>query len=384
MKSDLQRLKELLASDQRSDEEEQWLLHYLETTDTAELRELLAAQYQDDVATGVSIADTTSRKLWDQIRMRVNENNGPAKVIPMKRRGSVLWRAAAVVLLLGGSFYYWYPRKATYVAAAVITPGSRKAVLTLADGKTMQLTDTATQMILQGTTHIRQDRGELQYAAANAGSTGSYNLLTTPRGGEFQISLPDGSKVWLNAASSLKYPTSFPGKRVVELTGQAYFEITQNASQPFVVKVNQMEVLVLGTSFAIMAYPDEAVVNTTLLTGAVIVKHQHNEKKLQPGQQTVLNTAAGTMAVQTADIEKVMGWKNGLFDLEDTDLPTLLRQLSRWYDVDIVDQSGRPANRRFGGRVGREMSLTDVLKILEQYDVHCRIDGRTLTVLPEK
>jgi ferric-dicitrate binding protein FerR (iron transport regulator) len=384
LKSDLQRLKELLASDQRSEEEEQWLLHYLETTDTAGLRELLAAQYQDDVATGVSIADTISRELWDQIRMRVYENNRPEKVIPMKRRSRVLWRAAAVMLLLGGSFYYWYPRKVTYLAAAVITPGSRKALLTLADGKTMQLSDTATQVIRQGTTNIRQDRGELQYAAANTGSTASYNLLTTPRGGEFQISLPDGSKVWLNAASSLKYPTSFPGKRIVELTGQAYFEIAKNASQPFVVKVNGMEVQVLGTSFDIMAYPDEAVVNTTLLTGAVIVKHQHNEKKLQPGQQTVLNTAAGTMAVQTADIEKVMGWKNGLFDLEDTDLHTLLRQLSRWYDVNIVDQSGRPANRRFGGRVGREMSLTDVLKILEQYDVHCRIEGRTLTVLPEK
>lgn len=380
MKSDLQRLKELLASDQRSDEEEQWLLHYLETTDTPELRELVAAQYEDDLAAGVSIADTTSRQLWDQIRMRVYENNQPASVIPMKSRGRVLWWAAAVVLLVGASLYYRYPRKVTYVAAT-ITPGSRKALLTLADGKTMQLNDTVTQVIRQGTINIRQDKGALQYAAANAGSTLSYNLLTTPRGGEFQISLPDGSKVWLNAASSLKYPTSFHGKRVVELTGQAYFEIAKNASQPFVVKVNEMEVQVLGTSFDIMAYPDEAVVNTTLLTGAVIVKNQHTEKKLQPGQQTVLNTITGTMAVQPADIEKVMGWKNGLFDLEDTDLPTLLRQLSRWYDVNIVDQSRKSATKRFGGRVGREMSLTDVLKILEQYDVHCRIEGRTLMVL---
>ncbi|HEY9262359.1 FecR family protein [Chitinophaga sp.] len=381
MKSDLQRLKELLASDQRSDEEERWLLHYLETTDTAELRELLAAQYQDDVAAGVSIADTTSRQLWDQIRMRVYENNLPASMIPMKRRGRVLWWAAAAILLLAGSFYYWYPRKVSYLAAAVITPGSRKAVLTLADGKTMQLSDTATQVIRQ---HIRQDKGELQYTAENAGSTVGYNLLTTPRGGEFQISLPDGSKVWLNAASSLKYPTRFNGNRIVTLTGQAYFEIAENASQPFIVKVNELEVQVLGTSFDIMAYPDEAVVNTTLLTGAVIVKNQLAEKKLQPGQQTVLNTATGTMVVQAADIEKVLGWKNGLFDLEDTDLPTLLRQLSRWYDVDIIDLSEKPANKRFGGRVGRDMNLTDVLKILEQYDVHCRIEGRTLTVLPEK
>lgn len=383
MKSDIQKLKELLASDQWSDEEEQWLLNYLETTDAAELRELVAAQYEKDLSTGVSITDTTSRQLWDQIRMRLDENPR-AKVVRMKNRGRVLKWAAAIMLLVTGSFYLWYPRTHNYVAAVAITPGSSKAMLTLADGKIVTLNDTGTQIIRQGTTNIRQDNGQLQYAATRNEGTAGYNLLTTPRGGEFRVTLPDGSNVWLNAASSLKYPTSFNGKRMVELKGQAYFEVAKNARQPFVVKVNEMEVQVLGTSFDIMAYADEAAVNTTLLTGAVIVKHQLTEKKLQPGQQTVLNTTSGAMTVQPADIEKVMGWKNGLFDLEDTDLPTLLRQLSRWYDINIVDQSGGHATQRFGGRVGRDMSLTDVLKILEQYDVHCRIEGRTLTVLSEK
>lgn len=383
MKSDVQKLKELLASDQRSDEEEQWLLNYLETTDTAELRELVAAQYEKDLSTGVSITDTTSRQLWDQIRMRLDENPR-AQVVRMKNRGRVLKWAAAIMLLVAGSFYLWYPRTRNYVAAVAITPGSSKAMLTLADGKIVKLNDTGTQVIRQGTTNIRQDNGQLQYATTGNEGAAGYNLLTTPRGGAFRVTLPDGSNVWLNAASSLKYPTSFNGKRMVELKGQAYFEVAKNARQPFVVKVNDMEVQVLGTSFDIMAYPDEAAVNTTLLTGAVIVKHQHTEKKLQPGQQTVLNTTSGAMTVQPADIEKAMGWKNGLFDLEDTDLPTLLRQLSRWYDINIIDQSGGHATQRFGGRVGRDMSLTDVLKILEQYDVHCRIEGRTLTVLSEK
>ncbi|MGO4293323.1 FecR family protein [Chitinophaga sp. RAB17] len=383
MKSDVQKLKELLASDQRSDEEEQWLLNYLETTDAAELRALVAAQYEKDLSTGVSITDTTSRQLWDQIRMRLDENPH-ARVVRMKNRGRVLKWAAAIMLLVAGSFYLWYPRTRSSMAAVTITPGSSKAMLTLADGKIVTLNDTGTQVIRQGTTNIRQDNGQLQYATTGNEGAAGYNLLTTPRGGEFRVTLPDGSNVWLNAASSLKYPTSFNGKRMVELKGQAYFEVAKNARQPFMVKVNEMEVQVLGTSFDIMAYPDEAAVNTTLLTGAVVVKHQHTEKKLQPGQQTVLNTTSGTMTVQPADIEKVMGWKNGLFDLEDTDLPTLLRQLSRWYDINIVDQSGGHATQRFGGRVGRDMSLTDVVKILEQYDVHCRIEGRTLTVLSEK
>jgi transmembrane sensor len=388
LKSDLQRLKQLLASDQRSDEEEQWLLHYLETGDAAELRELIEEQYREDLLAEVKIADTASHQLWDRIRTRVNEKDPPAPVVSMKNRRLVFWWAAAAVLLLAGSFFYWYPtlspRKVVLAAAANITPGSRKAVLTLADGSRVALNDTGRQLIRQGETAIRQDNGALQYPVTDGATTAGYHLLTTPRGGEFRVTLPDGSKVWLNAASSLKYPASFKDKRIVTLKGQAYFEVAPKADQPFVVMVNDLEVQVLGTSFDIMAYQEEAMVNTTLLEGGVMVKHLHTQKKLLPGQQAVLNTDAGTITVQPADIEKVMGWKNGLFDLEDTDLPTLLRQLSRWYDIEIIDQTAGHTSKHFGGRVGRDMSLTDVLKILEQYDVYSRIEGRTVTILSEK
>ncbi|RPD39856.1 FecR family protein [Chitinophaga barathri] len=388
MNSEQQRLKQLLSSGAQTDADEQWLLSYLETTDATGLRELAATLFQQELAEGARIEPASSRRLWDRIQERLEEGQPvpeafqhpqPQPVRPPKSRIALYWQAAAAVLLIAGSVYLWQhtaPEK-TPVASRDIVPGSNKAMLTLSDGRTVPLNDTAEQAITAG---IHQRKGQLEYNGDETANGIQYNVLTTPRGGRFSVTLPDGSIAWLNAASSLKYPTRFSGTRKVELTGQGYFEIAPGTT-PFVVTANGAEVQVLGTHFDVMAYADEPALNITLLEGAVAVKNSSHKKQLRPGQQAVLSPVTGGMEVQEADVEKTMAWKNGLFELENTDLPALMRQLSRWYDVEIVDESGGKNTKHFGGRVGRDMQLADVLKILEQYDVHCRIEGRTITIL---
>jgi transmembrane sensor len=164
-----------------------------------------------------------------------------------------------------------------------------------------------------------------------------FNTLTTPRGGQFRLALPDGSEVWLNAASSIKYPTAFTGKdRKVEITGEAYFEIAHDASKPFKVRVNGMEVNVLGTHFNINAYHDEAFVNTTLLQGKVSLTKAGAVALLRPGQQARVDNTRSISVLNNVDVDQVVAWKNGYFSFEKADLQTVMRQIARWYDVDII------------------------------------------------
>jgi ferric-dicitrate binding protein FerR (iron transport regulator) len=211
----------------------------------------------------------------------------------------------------------------------------------------------------------------------------AYNIISTPRGGQYQLILPDGSKVWLNSASSLKFPTAFYGKeRQVELTGEGYFEVAKNANTPFSVTVNQMKIDVLGTHFNIMAYNDEKTMNTTLLEGAVTVSDGEMEKKLIPGQQAIVNEATRQMSVGQADILKAIAWKNGLFEFDNTDLSTIMRQLARWYDIEIVYEV-TPEKTALGGSISRNLSLKEVLNMLEANGInHFNIEGKKIFVLP--
>ncbi|CAL1516375.1 FecR domain-containing protein [Chitinophaga sp. MM2321] len=310
------------------------------------------------------------------------------------------WAAAAVIaVLLSVGLFFWPQRThipqqgQSHVPVADVLPASNKAVLTLADGATVTLDSTGQQVIRQGNTAIRQNNGQLEYAPQGGEAVVSYNVLTTPRGGQFAITLPDGSKVWLNSASSLRYPTAFKGKdRVVELKGQGYFEIAANASQPFIVKipgrqnlqgeVHDLEVQVLGTSFDIMAYPDETAVNTTLLDGAVKVRKGAVAQVLQPGQQAVLNDKDTNIAVSLVDVSKVVAWKNGFFVFNNMNLPAILREISRWYDVEIV-YNAPPNGRLYGGGISRKKSLSGILRFLEAGGTnHFRIEGRQVIVMP--
>ncbi|WP_343674253.1 FecR domain-containing protein [Chitinophaga sp.] len=264
----------------------------------------------------------------------------------------------------------------TQLATTAIAPGTNKAILTLSNGSTVILDSAGNQTILQGTTTVLQKNGQLQYASKTTNEATVYNTLTVPRGGQFNIILPDGSHVWLNAASSLRYPTSFNGnERRVDITGQGYFEVSPNAKQPFIVQVNNMEVQVLGTAFDIMAYSDEKSVNTTLVQGAVKV----NDKRLFPGQQAVMDPSTGQITIRDADIEQVIAWKTGFFEFDNARLSDILRQLSRWYDIDInYNQKGN--EKLLGGRISRSLPLSDILHMLEANGPVFELVGRKLTV----
>lgn len=332
-------------------------------------------------------------ELSDRIETRLLQDISRGKVVQIRNYTRLRWVAAAVVLLLAGGIYYMYNGPATKPGIANvgvkqdcvdIAPGSNKAVLTLANGDVVTLDSAGNQVINQGQTIIRQRNGQLQYATEGNEDAIVYNTLTVPRGGQFNIILPDGSHVWLNAASSLKYPTAFKGKeRMVELQGQGYFEISPNAKQPFSVKVNSMEVQVLGTRFDVMAYPDEKSVNTTLLEGVVKVKNGNTQQQLQPGQQAILDPATGSMVIRSADVDQVIAWKSGFFEFDNARLSDILRQLSRWYDID-VSYDAATNDRLLGGRISRNLPLSDILHMLEENGQKFTLSGRKLTVTSVK
>jgi ferric-dicitrate binding protein FerR (iron transport regulator) len=208
--------------------------------------------------------------------------------------------------------------------------------------------------------------------------------VTTPRGGQYQLLLSDGSKVWLNSASSIRFPVSFAGDtRRVEVSGEAYFEVAKNPSMPFKVDVDgKNEVEVLGTHFNINSYADEGSIKTTLLEGSVKVTSlkTHESKLITPGQQAQLNKE-GQITISKADPDKVMAWKNGYFNVDGADTKTVMQLLSRWYDVDVVYEGAIP-QREWGGDIEKNLKLSQMLKILEKNNLHFRLEGRKLMVLP--
>lgn len=308
-----------------------------------------------------------SRSLSESIRAEKN------RIHFLRRWG---WAAASILIILAAGVYFW-PTSQKPAAVADIAPGTNKAILTLADGSAIPLDSAGSLVIQQGVTTVQQHGGQLQYDVQGSSSAIGFNKLSTPHGGQFQLTLPDGSKVWLNAASSLRYPTVFPGhERIVEVSGEAYFEVVNDASKPFRVKVNGMqEVEVLGTSFNVNAYTDEKAMYTTLLEGRVRVAGV----TLLPGQQAQV-TATGTKVV-VADMAKAMAWKNGFFNFEDQRLEEVMRQLIRWYDIEVVYPHGVP-DVQFFGRMSRGQSLANVLRLLEVSDIRFRLEeGRRLIVL---
>ncbi len=333
----------------------------------------------------------------------------------LKRRR---WSAIAVVFLFliggGAAFRIFFIRPARASRPAVVTrrykndvqPGGDKAILTLADGSSIVL-DSANNgtLSVQGNTKVlKLASGRLTYeTTGHAAGDGSlvFNTISTPRGGQYQIELPDGSKVWLNATSSLRFPTAFTGKeRQVQLSGEAYFEVAPGAHQPFSVAVFAGEpgkgrplqqVEVLGTEFNVMAYADENMVKTTLLTGAVQVGGISGGRKTQlaPGEQAQLihdnasgasADASGMNVVADADIDAAIAWKNGYFDFNKADIQTIMRQLSRWYNVEVSFRGDGSKDRIFFGGIQRNLPLSAVFGILERSGVQFSIDGKKVVV----
>lgn len=276
------------------------------------------------------------------------------------------WAAAAILLLLGGSMYFFKNRTATPLAEKM--PGTGKAVLTLADGSRLVLDSSGHQVISQGGTAIRQAGSGLQYAVQHPSGEISYNTLSTPRGGQFKVVLPDGTAVWLNTSSSLRYPTAFSGAdRTVELQGEAYFEVAANATQPFHVKTSWQDVQVLGTHFNVNAYTNETHTTTTLLEGRVRVSLPagNTASVLQPGQQALVpNQANARQITVTTGNADAIAWKNGLFLFDNASLETVMRCLERWYDVDIKYEA--TPDIHYTGQINNNQPLSKVIIMLEQ------------------
>lgn len=313
--------------------------------------------------------------------------------------------AAAVLLLLGlGAFYYFFlspaGKKGTPpVDLASIAPGRDRAVLTLSNGNTILLDSAGSGTLAQeGDVLIsKTENGAIVYDA-HAENDGEVmmNTMTTPRGGQYQLTLPDGTRVWLNAASSIRFPAAFVGdKRVVEMTGEAYFEVKKDKSRPFYVRINnQAEVEVTGTSFNINAYDDEPNINTTLVEGSVNMwaglqeKGKSGEVSLVPGQQgRMSHTTSSAIAVSKGDVEKATAWKNGSFNFEGSSLKDAMRQLARWYDIEVVYDEGLLKkgiqHSTLVGGISRDLRLADVLEVLSVLGLHFRMEeGRRLVLLP--
>ncbi len=353
-----------------------------------------------------------------------------------------LYAAAACLAVVFTGAYLWMAHRSHLTSAEHVAPlskndvapGGDKAILTLANGSTIILENTANGNLgLQGNSHVSKDKNLLAYTVSKnipSGNTSSsapipsstvYNTLTTPRAGQFKLILPDGSKVWLNNASSLRYPTSFTGKsREVALSGEAYFEIAKDAAKPFTVKLADLAVDVLGTSFNITAYGDDPVVKTTLLTGKISVAAAGavsslsaassapssssassipsssaaagkdplaagagKQSILSPGEQAVIShVGEGTGSwkiLKGVDTQEAIAWQRGYFHFTHENIGDVLRQLGRWYDVEIQFRIPMP-DYTFDGEIDRDLNLSSILRHLEKKDLHFQIDGKKLIV----
>jgi transmembrane sensor len=310
----------------------------------------------------------------------------------------VLWpqlaiAASILIFLTAGAYFLTFKKiiHPQYVAVNKPTkqdlaPGGNKAILTLANGSTIVLTGAKNGELASedGTVVKKTSDGLISYVRSG-GSTLSkeltYNTATTPRGGQYQFVLSDGTRVWLNSASSIKYPVEFIGnERKVELTGEAYFEVAHNAKKPFRVISNGQVVEVLGTHFNINAYSDEKAIKTTLLEGSVKVSSGAITNVIKPGEQAQLRNGSINV-VRDVDLDAAVAWKNGLFHFEDNNIEDVMRQISRWYNVDIKYQGQLPP-RLFSGEISRNVNASQILDILSFKKIHYRIDGKSIIITP--
>lgn len=339
-----------------------------------------------------------NKLLWEKISRQISSPGHRNKIISFFRRRPFWYAAAAVLfILISTTAYFLFVKPTTHLplqaseaqpaATHDVLPGTEQAILTLDDGRQIVLNKTANGKIAeQGNTIIVKEDGLLAYNTINgkASKTVSYNTLTIPRGGYYpSLVLADGSKVWLNSESSINYPIAFHDKeRVVEITGEAYFEVAKNASKPFKVKVKDkgMMVEVMGTHFNINAYNDDAEIRTTLLEGSVKVSANGKTQLLKPGQQASLNTKQEIKVSDDANLEDVVAWKNGKFSFNRQDLVSIMRQVARWYGVNVVFEDQIPGH--FVATVSRNVTVSKLLKILEATgDVKFEIDDANKKII---
>jgi len=326
--------------------------------------------------------DSNTSRILDESFANIMAEISP----PVRKRRSfrMLWyfSAAAALLLAIFTFSDYLFNKddrqhhIVVVDAESILPGTKKAILTLADGRKIALdgTESGTIPSNNGIDRTKNTEVELAYKTDNdqVGSS-IYNAVETPNGGEYKIRLPDGTQVWLNAGSKIRYPISFAGsrERTVELSGEAYFEVAHDRTKPFRVRTQSQVIEVLGTHFNVNAYPQNGKTISTLAEGSVRVESHGTEQLLKPGQEAVLNKG-GSLSVRKAELEIALAWRNGLIKFRNTNLRSILDQAARWYDID-VEYRNNAGGEHFTGGISRTAPLSVLLKVLELNDVRFKV-----------
>ncbi|QEC40689.1 DUF4974 domain-containing protein [Pseudobacter ginsenosidimutans] len=367
-------------NDELNDQEKQELDNWVQQSEEHRLF-FEQLTHEETLAATISEYETSRKIIFEKIKKAIplsGETEIKSAGIRRLNPGR-LTAIAASILVIGGVLVWWsVDRKDNRIAETTarpviqqdLQPASEGAILKLADGKEIILDETKDGAIAQeGNTQITKSEGLLSYNGTDPSAKVLYNTLSTPKGRIYKLSLPDGSRVWLNAASSIRFPTAFTGnERNVEISGEVYFEIRKDVEKPFLVKVDhQTTIEVLGTEFNVNAYQNEKILRTTLLTGAIRMQSQDQPGTsvvLKPGQQAQWKNIPAIQpftVVQQVNIEKVMGWKNGYFSFDDLTLEELMREVERWYDVEVLYENGVPS-KSFFGKVNRNLSLLDFME----------------------
>lgn len=331
--------------------------------------------------------DLIKQRMLLNIREEIFPKNVRRKNRPLYQ--FIYTAAALFIITAAGWLFFRAPEKLVtaeqQTQTAKIKPGSNKAVLTLASGGQIVLDHIRPGKMVDkdGVRILKTKEGQVVFTViANASKTPQLSTISTPKGGQYEVVLPDGTKVWLNSASSIQFPTAFTGKeRRVSLQGEAYFEVAKNKAMPFKVKTDFQEIEVLGTHFNVMAYDNESSIKTTLLEGSVKVFSKDGGALLKPGQQAELNKSNRRLAVQEVSTKAAVAWKNGIFMFAHEDMRSILNKISRWYDVEIIYKN-TSTDHRYSGNISRFDEVTEVLKTMEMTGtVHFEIKGRRIYVM---
>ena len=370
---------------------EELIKRYLDGTATPEEKAIVDGWHQQDfVQSEVQPTMREIDKAHRDLREVITAHAAP-RVKPLWPR---IAAAASVLLILSAGTYFVLrknkPAQQQLAQNHLILPGSNKAILTLSNGQKISLTDAKTGTIANQSQTSVTKTGNGQLVYSTSGQTGStnevvYNTITTPRGGQWpNLHLPDGTEVMLDASSSIRYPVQFTGKeRIVEITGQAYLKVKHDAQHPFKVKVRGQEIDDIGTAFNINAYDDEPVIKTTLEQGAIRIKRGDQSVDLVPSQQGITKAGDSHIQIKTVDLEDVLAWKDGETSFRKHQLPEIMRQVARWYDVDVVFE-GQTTQKVFGGGISRTVKLSDLLNLLSYgSNVHFEVRGKTIIVKPK-
>lgn len=373
-------------------------------------RDIIGDSFEQDLVSGEYVGLTDDHQKQAFLKRLMQQLPAGEITAQPARRIKFPYRAilkyAAVLLVAGGlAFYFMQPEPASgggedqavadtrhsdVVVSKDIHPGSEKAILTLSDGQRVELNPDTKESIVDGSVAISNQHGTLAYGVSDSDAM-VLNTMSTPRGGQYRLMLADGTRVWLNAASSITYPTAFADKqRVVKITGEVYFEVEKDPQKPFIVDVGGKSIVqVLGTSFNINSYADEDNIKTTLLEGSVQID---SSVVLKPGQQGQVLLPAATarpervgrsnkdiIVVSDVNVDQALAWKNGFFDFDGLDIRDVMHQLERWYDV-TVRYEGPIENSVFKGKINRKVSLSDILGMLQEIGVKCQINERTIVI----